>query len=858
MSIEIPAKLVAVEEEPHRASLGLASWKSVARIINADSPLSTVIDAVIAEASTLLGDAHIEFVQLNERTDRERTIEQIVDQAGSAHAFGVPIVVYGKMWGGLIAVPFESSQLAEESEELLAEVALLLGDALASMKTRDDYRNLTELLDAQRRVVALVAQGSSPAKVFDAIAVEASRLLSVDAVSLIRYNPDSHTLTKIFASHGPRSAVPDQIPFSLVGDPFGSLITDPSRPIRVDDWSEIRGAIGARHREKGFGQSVGAPIVIDGKPWGYIGAFGEADEILPEGCEVRLADFTQLMATAISSVQLRSLAETQSSLRYVATLVAEGAEPNEVFAAVAAEASRLLGVGAVSVMTYDPSTQMYTKIFGTHGDRACVPDGDRLPLADCPEGILILETGRPVRIDDWTSIPGPIAARHIEMGYGQGIAAPIIIEGLIWGHIGAYGEAGEILPAGSEIQLSDFTYLMASAIANAKVTFELRGLAEKQGAALRRVATLVAQQVPANEIFDAVAREASWALGVQRVEVIRCHEDGSLSLLGTTGLTRELTNRALSLGAEYVARQIVDTGGPTRVDDCSTLPAPYSESAGKDGFRTLVGGAINMEGKLWGAIVVLASKVLPNDTETRLTDFTHLVAGSISNVHARNLLVASRIRIVSASDETRRQIERNLHDGIQQRLVALGLNLQAATFKAAVPDEVRTALDGVAHDLEEVVDEIRVFSHGLHPALLSRSGLGPSLRALARRSPIVVSLEVLVEGRLPESIETAVYYVVSEALANTTKHSQASEVSVSVLSDDVEIRATVTDNGIGGATLEHSSGLIGLVDRVEALGGRLHLDSPTGKGTTLSIVLQHASYALESFPTSVGTGIDEF
>jgi len=246
---------------------------------------------------------------------------------------------------------------------------------------------------------------------------------------------------------------------------------------------------------------------------------------------------------------------------------------------------------------------------------------------------------------------------------------------------------------------------------------------------------------------------------------------------------------------------------------------------------------------------VVAGEVLHDDTETRLTDFTHLVASSISNVQARNNLIASRARIVTASDETRRRIERNLHDGIQARVLALGLGLRAVRARFPLPPEVQAGLDEVAHDLEGVLEEIRVFSQGLHPALLARSGLGPSLRALGRRSPVRVNLDVAGDARFPEPVETAVYYVVSEALANAAKHSQAAEVSVTVISDATGVRATVADDGVGGAALGGSSGLIGLVDRVEALGGRFALESPVGRGTTLSIELPLAPQPTDEQPT---------
>lgn len=274
----------------------------------------------------------------------------------------------------------------------------------------------------------------------------------------------------------------------------------------------------------------------------------------------------------------------------------------------------------------------------------------------------------------------------------------------------------------------------------------------------------------------------------------------------------------------------METGRAARLDTSVT-------DAGADGFRSVVGAPILVDGALWGVIIVLASEILQDDIETRLTDFTHLVASSISIVHARNSLIASRARIVAAGDETRRRIERNLHDGVQQRLVGLAFRLRKARAGVQLPREVRAGLDEVARDLEGVLEEIRVFSQGLHPALLSRAGLSPSLRELARRSPIPVSLDVAAGPRFPEPVETAVYYVVSEALANAAKYSRAAEVSVTVASDASGVRATVADDGVGGAAFGRSSGLTGLVDRVEALGGRFTLESPAGRGTTISIEL---------------------
>src|ERR1017187_3355995 len=661
---------------------------------------------------------------------------------------------------------------------------------------------------------------------------------------LLREETALRRVATLVAEEAPQAAVFEAVTAEASGLPAPARV----QIACVDGSADVDDTIARIAQAAGTDCAIGVPIMVGGATWGALVAISATSEALATGSTARLADFRKLVARAITSVQvheeLRSLAESQGALRRVATLAAQGAEPKTVFAAVAVEASRLLGVGAVSLISYDADTQMFTKIFGTHGNRSPVPDGTTWPVEECPEGVLAVRTGQPARVDDWTKIPGELAARHRAEGFGQAVAAPIIVDGAIWGHIAAYGEANQILPPGCEMRLADYTHLMASAISNAQARDELRRLAEQQGAALRRVATLVAQQASPSTIFNAVAKEASQALRVPRVDVGRCHAHEPVTLLGSTAEPDLGRNRTFSRSGQCIAAKVMEAERAARIDDWTMMPTQDAEAAAAEGFHSVVGAPIHVDGALWGVIALLADEILPDNTETRLTDFTHLVASSISNVHARNNLIASRARIVTASDETRRRIERNLHDGIQQRILILGLNLRAVQMKFPLRPEVQAMLDEVTRDLENVLDEIRVFSQGLHPALLSRSGLGPSLRALARRSPVTVNLDAARCPRLPEPIETAVYYVISEALANAAKHSQASEISVTVVSDGA-VRATVSDNGVGGAALESGSGLIGLVDRVEALGGRFALDSPVGRGTTISIELPPGSPTLD-------------
>jgi signal transduction histidine kinase len=225
---------------------------------------------------------------------------------------------------------------------------------------------------------------------------------------------------------------------------------------------------------------------------------------------------------------------------------------------------------------------------------------------------------------------------------------------------------------------------------------------------------------------------------------------------------------------------------------------------------------------------------LPVDTESRLGDFADLVATAIANAETRAQLTASRARIVSAGDEARRRFERDLHDGAQQRLVSLGLKLRAA--EAAVPTELeslRVQMSEMVDGLVDVSKDLQDISRGIHPAVLSRGGLAPALKTLARRSTVPVDLHLGVEGRLPDSAEVAAYYVVAESLTNAAKHAGASEVTVDVEADDDDLRLCIRDDGAGGADPRGGSGLIGLRDRVEALGGRLLVSSPVGDGTSL-------------------------
>jgi len=367
-----------------------------------------------------------------------------------------------------------------------------------------------------------------------------------------------------------------------------------------------------------------------------------------------------------------------------------------------------------------------------------------------------------------------------------------------------------------------------------------RVLADQQ-AALRRVATLVARGVPPSVVFSAVASELAGCLGVPHARLCRYQADGSSILLAAhhePAAGPLPVGRRLSFEGENVSAMVLRTGRAARMDSLENAQGATAEYVRSLGLRAAVGVPIVVGGCLWGAAVVGSIQPLPRDTEARVGDFAELVATAIANADARAELTASRARIVAAADGARRRFERNLHDGAQQRLVSLGLQLRIA--EAGVPPELPALAEQISDaiaGLTGVSDDLQDISRGIHPAILSKGGLGPAIKTLARRSAIPVELHLAVDRRLPECAEVAAYYTVAEALTNAAKHAQAAEVRVSCEADSANLFLRIRDDGIGGADLARGSGLIGLKDRVEAAGGQLEIASIAGRGTSLSATI---------------------
>lgn len=381
--------------------------------------------------------------------------------------------------------------------------------------------------------------------------------------------------------------------------------------------------------------------------------------------------------------------------------------------------------------------------------------------------------------------------------------------------------------------------LLAAASDREVLEAQTEALARQQ-AALRRVATLVALRAEPDEVYPAVATELAYGLDVEHVSLVRYEDDDTCVVLavwdgGPEGHHLAVGER-LELGGYNASTIVKATGLPVGID-YSVSTGPIAERSLRRGFRSGIGVPIKIDGRTWGAVIVGAPDRQPDrDVDARMTDFADLVATAVYNSETRAQLTRSRARVVAAADQARRMIERDLHDGAQQRIVSLGMELRSAQI--AVPPELgdlRNQLDRSVEALSQVHSDLQELSRGIHPAILSRGGLGPALKTLARRSPVPVALSVVIPTRLPDTVEVAAYYVVAEALTNTAKYANATEVSIAATADQDGLDLTVTDDGDGGADPDNGSGLIGLHDRIDTVGGTLTISSPPGVGTTLVV-----------------------
>jgi signal transduction histidine kinase len=760
--------------------------------------------------------------------------------AGLRSAVAGPIVVERRLWGAMVLFSLRHKPFPVDTEARLTDFTELVATAIANAESRAAVARLADEQAALRRVATMVAQGASPQDLFAAVAEEVGRLLPVESATMGRYEPDD-TVTTVASWSATGAAFPTARRWPIEGKNIAWMVLQTGRSARRDGFSDATDPIGVSAREAGMTSAVGSPIVVEGHLWGLVTA-ASTEGLMPPDTEARLASFTELVATAIANAESQSalehLADEQAALRRVATLVARDAPSTEVFEAVATEVGTLLDTDITVVGRYDDD-RVATAIGSWSSSPGGVPVGTRSAIGGHNVLTIVAETGKPARVDGYDVATGEgaeIARRH---GWHSSIAAPIVVEGRVWGVMLVATKRLEPFPAGAEVRLAAFTDLVAAAVANAQAHDQVLRFAEEQ-ATLRRIATLVAQDVTPEEVFAAVTEETAAIFGaitcVERFE----HDPSGVILFGVSEETDLPVGTRWELAQGLASALVYRTGRSARLDadDWSSRGGPVAKEVRRLGIVSQVSCPIIVEGSLWGVITLNAREELPADTEQRLEKFTELVTTAIANAEGKSELAASRRRIVAASDETRRRIERNLHDGTQQRLVSLGLAVRAA--EANLPpesDELRAQLSEVATGLVAAVEDLQEISRGIHPAILSKGGLGPALRALAHRSAIPVDLDVATDMRLEEPIEVAAYFVASEALANAAKHSTASRIDILLEQRGGRLLLSVRDDGIGGADAARGSGLVGLTDRVEALGGSIRVSSRPGNGTQIAVEL---------------------
>ena len=724
------------------------------------------------------------------------------------------------------------------------EILRLRGDRIVSLRSfagasdgvdepeaRRELERMADERAALRRVAELVARGESQAAVLDAVAHEAWRLLGGHFTALLRYEPDGPAV--IVAMHGAEAVSHVMyvgMRLATEGDGVVQRVRSTARAARIDSYAGIPGSNAGTARELDLTCGAGAPIITEGRVWGAITVLSRRP--LPATVETRLALFAELVATAVANAQsqtaLQALAEEQASLRRVAELVAHGVAQQEAFDAVALEAARLIGEDAV-LGRFD-ADQRFEVIARSGGPFAV---GSLVEIGGSNLGLVaeILRARRAARVDDYTARDGPSVARDA-YGIGATVGAPIVMGDRLWGVLVAV-TSGARFPSGTESRLQQFAELVAASLASAQARAEVRALADEQSA-LRRVAELVALAVPSQDVFAAVAKEASGLLGGQAMTLTRF--EGSRALLvvatyrGPAPVGTTVTFEADTL-PDWVRRD----GRAVRVDD-------YREQrdaalAAEFGLAAAVAAPVVVAGEVWGMLTATSdAQPLPAGTEARLQQFAELVAAALANAENTAKLTASRARVVATADDTRRRLQRDVHDAAQQRLVHTIIALKLARDAIAAGGEATELVNEALSVAERADRDLRDVVRGILPASLARGGLRAGLESLIVDLPVPVDLRVTAP-RLAAQIETTGYFVVAEALTNVVKHAHAGRAVVTVTVDDATLSIDVHDDGTGGADPERGTGLTGLLDRIEANEGTLTITSPPGQGTTLHATL---------------------
>jgi signal transduction histidine kinase/CHASE3 domain sensor protein len=523
-----------------------------------------------------------------------------------------------------------------------------------------------------------------------------------------------------------------------------------------------------------------------------------------------------------SHAEIQRLADEQAALRRVATLVAQTESTSEIFEAVTREVGLLCGADLARMERYE-SDGTVSAIAAWSGDDAALAVATRFALEGPSIAALVRDTHQPARVDSFEGASGPIAREAQALEIRSSVGCPIVVGGRTWGVIAASTRGEAPFPTDTESQIGEFTELVATAVSNAQARAESSRLNGEQ-AALRRVATLVAQEAPPGEVFTAVADELAQLLDADTTMIARVDPDEMMTIVARSGGRAEETPfpGRWTLEQPTIVAAVVQTGGSVRIDDDSG-----------DSVAT----PVHVAGRVWGATIVATQREpLTADAEQRMADFTELVATAIANADARAQLIASRARVLTAGDDARRRVVRDLHDGAQQRLVTTIIALKLARQAQQDEDESADALlVDALEQAEQANAELRELAHGLLPPVLARGGLQAGVNALVSRLRVPVDVDVS-GGRLPPEIEASAYFVVAEALTNVVKHSRAQSAQIKAWLEGGELHLDVRDDGVGGARAD-GTGLLGLHDRLASLGGRLQVESPPNGGTRIAATL---------------------
>jgi PAS domain S-box-containing protein len=758
---------------------------------------------------------------------------------GLRSGVGTPIVVDGRLWGVMATATDQDDPLPPEALSRLGQFTELIATAIANAEARAQLARLAEEQAALQRVATLVAEGAAPAAVLDAVAGEMQALLDADQVALNRFEPTDEIL--VLAHRGLDAArTPVGSRVSIAGDSVTATVRRTGRPARMEGYDEAAGPLAELARATGLRSSVSAPVVVEGRLWGLITASWKSEESPPADTEARVLRFGELVGTAVANTEARAeverLAAEQGALRRVATLIAEEASLEAVFAKVAEEVTTLLGGADCSLFRDEgDGTASIVAVRGTR-----LSAGLRLPLDGTGVIATVMRERRPYRTDDTASSSGTIAARGRELGIRSAVGCPIVVRGRLWGAMGAGRYEPDAFPAGTETRIARFAELVATAVGNAETRAEVERLADEQ-AALRRVATLVARGATPTVVFDAVAAEMARLLQADDVTLSRYEPGAEITVVAHYGphASRLPAGSRVSYEGDNVTALVQRTESAGRVEHAGGTIGTIADIVRDMGVHISVGAPIVVDGRLWGVISARwreEEDEPPDDTEERMAHFAELLDTAIANADGRDQLMASRARLVTAGDDARRRVVRDLHDGAQQRLVHTVVALKLAQRALRQGDgRAESFVDEALEHAETSNAELRELAHGILPEILTRGGLAAGVNALVARLDLAVRVDIPRE-RLPADTEASAYFVVAEALTNVVKHAQAERAEVRAAVEDGVLRIDIDDDGIGGADPD-GHGLVGMADRVTALGGRLAIESPAAGGTRVTATL---------------------